>query len=58
MSSNGVSFLLFLHIGSRSNWFYSGLETLLLGGACATLAYTIGHYVNALLGEDDAGAIP
>mmetsp|Transcript_3984 Transcript_3984/g.6274 ORF Transcript_3984/g.6274 Transcript_3984/m.6274 type:complete len:309 (-) Transcript_3984:179-1105(-) len=43
---------------SRSNWFYSGLETLLLGGACATVAFTIGHYVNVLVGDDDAEAIP
>jgi DNA damage-binding protein 1 len=41
---------------SRSNWLYSGLETLFLGGACATLAYTIGRYVNNLVGED--GGIP
>ncbi|KAG7364283.1 mevalonate kinase [Nitzschia inconspicua] len=38
---------------SRSNWMYSGLETLLLGGACATMAYTIGKYVNDLVGEDE-----
>jgi len=37
---------------SNSNWFLSGSETLLLGGACATVAFTIGHYVNGLLGED------
>lgn len=37
---------------SASNWFISGSETLLLGGACATVAFTIGHYVNGLVGED------
>jgi len=29
-----------------SNWIISGMETLFLGGACATLAYIIGLYVN------------
>mmetsp|Transcript_23159 Transcript_23159/g.34190 ORF Transcript_23159/g.34190 Transcript_23159/m.34190 type:complete len:279 (+) Transcript_23159:256-1092(+) len=28
-----------------SNWFTSGVETLLLGGACATVAYTIGQII-------------
>lgn len=41
-----------IHV-SRSSWFSSGLETLLLGGTCATVAFTIGYYVNQLLGEDD-----
>lgn len=40
---------------SRSNWFLSGMETFLLGGACATMAFTIGHYVNGLLGDDVEG---
>lgn len=43
---------------SRSNWIYSGMETLLLGGACATLAFTIGKYVNNLVGEDEDVGIP
>ena len=34
-----------------SNWFTSGLETLLLGGTCATVAFTIGFYINGLLGD-------
>lgn len=38
-----------------AHWFSSGLETLLLGGACATVAFTVGHYVNDLLGEDVEG---
>eukprot|EP00814_Leptocylindrus_danicus_P005135 CAMPEP_0116019472 /NCGR_PEP_ID=MMETSP0321-20121206/9259_1 /TAXON_ID=163516 /ORGANISM="Leptocylindrus danicus var. danicus, Strain B650" /LENGTH=276 /DNA_ID=CAMNT_0003490053 /DNA_START=39 /DNA_END=866 /DNA_ORIENTATION=+ len=28
---------------SAAHWFTSGMETLLLGGACASLAYTIGQ---------------
>jgi VIT1/CCC1 family predicted Fe2+/Mn2+ transporter len=28
---------------SSSRWFYCGIETLLLGGACATVAYVIGQ---------------
>ena len=30
---------------SASNWFVSGVETLLLGGACATVAYGIGQII-------------
>jgi vacuolar iron transporter family protein len=37
---------------SASNWICSGLETFLLGGTCATVAFSIGHYVNMLVGED------
>jgi hypothetical protein len=39
---------------SNAHWFFSGLETLLLGGSCATVAFTIGHFVNELVGADDA----
>jgi hypothetical protein len=31
---------------SSANWFKCGLETLLLGGACATVAYTVGQFVD------------
>ncbi|KAL7485268.1 hypothetical protein ACHAW6_010874 [Cyclotella cf. meneghiniana] len=31
---------------SAANWFVCGLETLLLGGACATVAYTVGQFVD------------
>lgn len=34
---------------STSHWFLCGLETLLLGGACATLAYTIGQFVDGIV---------
>mmetsp|Transcript_23661 Transcript_23661/g.65688 ORF Transcript_23661/g.65688 Transcript_23661/m.65688 type:complete len:304 (-) Transcript_23661:53-964(-) len=37
---------------SRTNWFWSGCETLILGGTCATVAYTIGYFVNQLLDEE------
>lgn len=36
-------------IFSSSKWYFSGLETLLLGGACATLAYTIGQAMDNLV---------
>mmetsp|Transcript_11651 Transcript_11651/g.24563 ORF Transcript_11651/g.24563 Transcript_11651/m.24563 type:complete len:279 (-) Transcript_11651:2657-3493(-) len=36
---------------SASHWFTCGLETLLLGGACATAAYTIGQFVDKLIAE-------
>lgn len=38
---------------SRSNWFLSGCETLILGGTCATVAYTIGSFVNDLLDNEE-----
>jgi len=34
---------------SASHWFISGLETLLLGGVCASLAYTIGQEVDKII---------
>jgi DNA damage-binding protein 1 len=34
---------------STSRWYWCGTETLLLGGACATVAYTIGQYVDTLV---------
>jgi VIT1/CCC1 family predicted Fe2+/Mn2+ transporter len=34
---------------SSANWVCCGMETLLLGGACATVAYTIGQYVNEIV---------
>jgi len=34
---------------SASAWYVSGTETLLLGGACATLAYTIGQVVDSMI---------
>lgn len=40
---------------SGTNWFWSGCETLILGGACATVAYTIGYLVNELLDDDESG---
>lgn len=38
---------------SRTNWFLSGCETLILGGTCATVAYTIGSFVNGLLEDEE-----
>lgn len=32
-------------------WLWTGFETLLLGGACATVAYSIGQFVQVLTGE-------
>lgn len=34
-----------------ANWFICGLETLLLGGACATVAYTVGQFVDGLVAQ-------
>lgn len=34
---------------STSKWYFCGLETLLLGGACASVAYSIGQYVDNLV---------
>jgi len=38
-------------IFSTANWFCAGMETLLLGGTCATVAYTIGQYVDRMVGH-------
>jgi len=38
-------------IFSASKWYISGLETFLLGGACATVAYTIGQAVDSIIDE-------
>lgn len=38
---------------SKHFWLWTGFETLLLGGACATVAYTIGQFVKALTGEHE-----
>jgi vacuolar iron transporter family protein len=35
---------------SAQNWFRSGMETLMLGGTCATVAFTVGQIVNNRLG--------
>jgi VIT1/CCC1 family predicted Fe2+/Mn2+ transporter len=37
-------------IFSTAHWFLCGLETFLLGGACATMAFVIGQFVDGLLG--------
>lgn len=34
---------------SAAEWYWCGTETLLLGGACATVAYTIGQFVEGLM---------
>lgn len=36
-------------IFSAARWYWCGLETLLLGGACATVAYTIGQFVDKIV---------
>lgn len=38
---------------STQHWFRAGVETLSLGGACATLAYTIGQVLQAHFGVSD-----
>lgn len=42
---------------SAQSWFRSGMETLLLGGACATVAFTIGQLVDRLAGGDAADIV-
>jgi VIT1/CCC1 family predicted Fe2+/Mn2+ transporter len=37
---------------STQSWFQAGMETLLLGGACATTAFTVGQLVKSYLGDD------
>lgn len=33
---------------SPAKWYWCGMETFLLGGACATVAYSIGQYVEGM----------
>lgn len=37
---------------SASSWYLCGAETLLLGGTCATVAYTIGQFVDTLVANN------
>ena len=49
-----MTFIAFFFIGSakvyvtEKNWFRSGLETLLIGGAAAIIAYSIGYLLRGL----------
>ena len=49
-----MTFIAFFFIGSakvyitKKNWFISGLETLLVGGAAAIIAYGIGYFLRGL----------
>jgi VIT1/CCC1 family predicted Fe2+/Mn2+ transporter len=36
---------------SASHWLVCGLETLLLGGVCATVAFTVGQFVDGLIAD-------
>jgi len=36
---------------SASKWLVCGLETLLLGGVCATVAFTVGQFVDGLIAD-------
>lgn len=38
---------------SSQHWLQAGLETLVLGGCCATVAYTIGQLIGNLAGETE-----
>ena len=38
-------------IFSAANWFICGLETFLLGGACATVSYFVAQFVDSLIGS-------
>lgn len=40
---------------SKQHWMVAGTETLLLGGACATVAYTIGQVVEHIVGDHTSG---
>lgn len=52
--SIGMTFIAFFFIGSakvfvtKKNWLISGLETLLVGGAAAIIAYAIGYFLRGL----------
>lgn len=42
---------------TSQHWFRAGLETLLLGGTCATVAFTIGMFVESKLGTKSEGEL-
>ena len=42
---------------SNQQWYRAGAETLLLGGCCATVAFTLGQLVQGYLGDDAAGEL-
>lgn len=42
---------------SNQKWYRAGLETLSLGGCCATVAYTLGQWVHGYLGDEAAGEL-
>src|SRR3989338_4024728 len=52
-----MTFIAFFFIGSakvfvtKKNWFLSGMETLLVGGAAAIIAYAIGYFLRGLRSE-------
>jgi VIT1/CCC1 family predicted Fe2+/Mn2+ transporter len=37
---------------SSLGWFHAGMETLVLGGCCATVAFVVGQWVNSLVGDE------
>ena len=49
-----MTFIAFFFIGSakvyvtKKNWLISGLETLLIGGAAAIIAYAVGYFLRGL----------
>ena len=51
------SLLTYFSILSTTNWFICGLETLLLGGACATIAFIIGQIVSSMGVVDEGGEV-
>jgi VIT1/CCC1 family predicted Fe2+/Mn2+ transporter len=42
---------------SPHHWTVTGLETLLLGGACASVAYGIGQFVKTIVGDGAASSL-
>jgi DNA damage-binding protein 1 len=42
---------------SSLKWYRAGMETLLLGGCCATVAFTLGKWVQMYLGDEDTAGL-